>query len=62
MTQEQASAIFSTGFGQQLDVIYVTSDDQYFIRYHEAVDWAEGLYTPFNELEDKTITEFYPLY
>jgi len=33
MTQEKANKIFATELGQQLDVIYVTSDDQAFIRY-----------------------------
>jgi len=37
MTQEEANKIFATELGQQLDVIYVTSDDIPFIRYEEAV-------------------------
>lgn len=37
MTQEKANKIFATELGQQLNVIYVTSDDQAFIRYEDAV-------------------------
>lgn len=62
MTQEQANKIFDTDLGQQLDVIYVTSDDKPFIRLEEAQKHVMGIIFPFKELEDKTITEFYPKY
>lgn len=55
MTQEQANKIFDTDLGQQLDVIYVTSDNQPFIRLEEAQKHTE-------KLENKTIIEFYPEY
>jgi hypothetical protein len=59
MTQEKANKIFATELGQQLNVIYVTSDDQPFIRYEEAV-----LHTQKNKLlnidVDTSITEWYP--
>lgn len=55
MTQEKANKIFDTDLGQQLGVIYVTSDDKPFIRYEEAE-------THSNDLEDKTITDWSPEY
>jgi hypothetical protein len=55
MTQEQANKIFETDLGQQLDVIYVTSDDAIFIRHWEAVQHKHS-----KDLKDQTITEFYP--
>lgn len=61
MTQEQANKIFDTDLGQQLDVIYVTSDDRVFIREEEAVKHVRGqLDENSKPLENKTITEFYP--
>jgi hypothetical protein len=61
MTQEKANQIFSTSLGQQLDVIYVTSDDRAFIRYSEAVLHFEGKLDPNTEpLADKTVTEWFP--
>jgi len=60
MTQEKANKIFETELGQQLNVIYVTSDDRAFIRYEEAFEHSNGeLDTNTNTLSDKTITEWY---
>lgn len=54
MTQEQADKIFETDLGQQLDIIYVTSDDQPFIRYEEALKHA------LEDLNNNIVWEFYP--
>jgi hypothetical protein len=61
MTQEKANKIFETPLGQQLDVIYVTSDDMSFIRYSEALLHTNTLLNaePKNFV-DTTITEWYP--
>ena len=60
MTQEIANKIFQTEMGIQLEVIYVTSDDQFFVRYEEALlhtnDMLNG--DPENFV-DTTITEWY---
>ncbi len=61
MTQEKANKIFATELGQQLNVIYVTSDDQPFIRYEEAqFHTNEMLNGDFENFVDTTITEWYP--
>ncbi len=61
MTQEKANKIFETELGQQLNVIYATSDDKPFIRYSEAAQHAkEGLDRYGNPLLDKSVTEWYP--
>ncbi len=61
MTQEKANKIFATELGQQLDVIYVTSDDQVFIRYEEAVLHTNELLNADPEnFVDTSITEWYP--
>ena len=62
MTQEKASKIFESELGQQLDVIYVTSDDRVFVRYEEALKHSNGELDPAfpNPLSDKKIEEWYP--
>ena len=61
MTQEKANEIFATELGQQLNVIYVTSDDQPFIRYKEAVLHTNELLNADPEnFVDTSITEWYP--
>ena len=61
MTQEEANKIFATELGQQLDVIYVTSDDQAFIRYEDAVLHTNELLNADPEnFVDTSITEWYP--
>lgn len=61
MTQEKANEIFATNLGQQLDVIYVTSDDRVFIRYEEAVLHTNDLLNADPEnFVDTSITEWYP--
>lgn len=61
MTQEKADSIFNTSLGQQIDVIYVTSDDRMFIRWEEADKHRNGfLETDTKPLADQTITEWYP--
>jgi hypothetical protein len=60
MTQEKANKIFATGLGQQLDVIYVTSDDVPFIRYEEALQHTNMLLNADPEnFVDTTITAWY---
>jgi hypothetical protein len=61
MTQEKANKIFKTELGQQLNVIYVTSDDRIFIRYEEAAFHANELLNANPEnFVDTSITEWYP--
>jgi hypothetical protein len=61
MTQEKANKIFATELGQQLNVIYVTSDDQPFIRYEEAALHTNELLNADPEnFVDTSITEWYP--
>jgi hypothetical protein len=36
MTQERINKLFETDLGQQLNELYVTFDDQVFIRYRDA--------------------------
>lgn len=59
MTQEKANRIFATELGQQLNVIYVTSDDYPFIRYEEALLHVEAMQVSNPDFDD-TITEWYP--
>jgi hypothetical protein len=62
MTQEKANKIFATSLGEQLNVIYVTSDDRAFVRHEEAVKHANGELDPDTQpLADKTIIEWYPM-
>ncbi len=63
MTQERANKIFDTDLGQQLDVIYSTSDGRVFIRKEEAIRHSDGnLDEGTQPLSDKTITEWFPEY
>lgn len=41
MTQELINKYFKSELGQQLEEIWVTEDDQPFIRYKEAVDYSK---------------------
>lgn len=60
MTQEKANQIFATELGQQLSVIYVTSDDKVFIRHKEAVLHTSDLLNANPEgFVDTSITEWY---
>jgi hypothetical protein len=61
MTQDRADEIFSTELGQQLGVIYVTSDDKPFIRYEEAVKHRNDLmFENLDNIVDSKIVEWYP--
>lgn len=61
MTQEKVNEIFETELGQQLDVIYVTSDDKVFIRYEEAALHTNELLNADPEnFVDTSINEWYP--
>ena len=52
MTQEKANKIFETELGQQVDVLFSTSDGQFFIRESEALHHSENL-------DDKSIKDWY---
>ena len=61
MTQEKANEMFKTELGQQLSVIYVTSDDKPFIKFTEAMNYAnEGVDDNGKPLKDSSISEWYP--
>lgn len=60
MTQEKADKIFATGLWQQLDVIYVTSDDQPFIRHEEAENYCHDILEEGDDVSKYNITEWYP--
>ena len=62
MTQEQANKIFETELGQQLDVIYVTSDDEAFIRREEAVWYCHDILEEGDDVTKHNITEWYREY
>jgi len=62
MTQENANKIFDTELGQQLDVIYVTSDDTPFIRYEEAQNYCHDILEEGDDPTKYNITEWYPEY
>jgi len=63
MTQELVNKIFQSELGQQLNVIFVTSDDQVFIRHQEALLHTKGELIPNTfPLEDDTITTWYENY
>jgi hypothetical protein len=58
MTQEKADRIFAGELGQQLSVIYVTTDDAVFIRREEALNHCRNV---LKISEDEcSITEWYP--
>jgi hypothetical protein len=60
MTQELANKIFNTSLGQQLDIIYVTSDDRAFIRRSEALQHITGELDGTKPLKNKTVVEWFP--
>lgn len=63
MTQELANKIFQSELGQQCIEIFVTSDDQVFIRHEEALLHTKGELIPNSSLlEDVTITTWYEEY
>lgn len=60
MTQEKADKIFTTELGQQLNVIYVTSDDTPFIRMSEAEDYCHDILEEGEDATKYSINEWYP--
>ena len=61
MTREKANKIFDSSLGQQLDEIFVTSDDRVFIRHEESLKHTKGeLDSNTFPLIDQTITTWYP--
>ncbi len=61
LTQEEIDKMFMTSLGEQLDMLYSTSDNRVFIRYEEAKAHSEGkLDLNTNPLDDKTIKEWFP--
>lgn len=59
MTQERINKYFLTDFGEQLDVLYTTSDDCVFIRYEEALEHIEYMKNEETPLINDYITEWY---
>jgi hypothetical protein len=59
MTQEKANKMFETELGQQLNVIYTTSDDKPFIRYEEAQQHVEEMKISNPDFDD-SIADWYP--
>ena len=61
MEQHRMNDHFNTELGQQLSVLYTTSDDRVFIRYTEAhLHRLGSLDANTVPLKDQTITEWYP--
>ena len=60
MTQEKANEIFKSYLGQQIDVIYSTSDDKCFIRVEEAIlHTNEMINANPTSFVDTSISEWY---
>lgn len=59
MTQEKADKIFATELGQQLNVIFVTSDDMPFIRREEAEKYCQEILKEGDDITKYNITEWY---
>jgi hypothetical protein len=55
MTQSKANEIFKTQIGEQLDIIYTTSDDRAFVRHGEAITHIQT-----EELEDEKVETWFP--
>lgn len=63
MTQTIINRYFQGDLGQQVDVLYSTSDNRVFIRHEEAVRHTNGELDPNTApLEDKTIETWYNPY
>jgi len=62
MTQEKANKIFETELGQQLSVIYVTSDDRAFFRREDAECWCHDVLEEDDDVTKHNITEWYREY
>jgi hypothetical protein len=60
MTQEQVNKIFDTDLGQQLNEIYVTSDDRVFIRLSEAQNYCHDILEEGDDISKYNIVTFYP--
>jgi molybdopterin-guanine dinucleotide biosynthesis protein A len=57
MTQEKADKIFATELGQQLNVIFVTSDDIPFIRREEVEKYCQEALKEGDDVTKYNITE-----
>jgi len=53
MTQDEINKVFQSDLGQQCTSLFVTSDNQPFIRYAEAINHSQYL-------NDTTINEWFP--
>ena len=62
MTQEKANKIFATELGQQLNEIFVTSDDIPFIRREEAENYCHDILEEGDDVTKYNITVWYPEY
>ena len=60
MTREEVDKIFNGDLGQQVDVLFSTSDNRCFIRKEEAIKHTEGTLDDTEPLEDKSIADWYP--
>lgn len=62
MTQEKINKIFETELGQQLNEIFVTSDDNCFIRREEAENYCHNILEEGDDITKFNITVWYPEY
>jgi len=60
MTQEKANKIFDTSLGQQLNEIFVTSDNTPFIRRSEAENYCHDILEEGDDVTKFNITTWYP--
>ena len=60
MTQEKVNKIFSTELGQQLNEIFVTSDDTPFIRREEAENYCHDILEEGNNPTKYNIITWHP--
>ena len=62
MTQEKVNKIFEGELGQQLNEIFVTSDDTTFIRREEAENYCHDILKEGDDATKYNITVWYPEY
>lgn len=62
MTQEKTNKIFATELGQQLNEIFVTSDDTLFIRREEAENYCHDILEEGDDVTKYNITVWYSEY
>lgn len=57
MTQEEADEIFKSDLGQKLKTLFVTADDQTFVKYRDAMQYT---FDEVKNLNNSVITEWHP--